>query len=344
MSFLGDYTLGDTFYFRFTTRRFSTGAPHTLAGTPSLKAYEAGSDTQITAGITLTADFDSVTGLNSVEVVATSGNGFENGKDYDIVIHAGTVDSVSVAGEVVGRFTIGRSAAAVDLANATDGLSALKTLIDTIDDFLDTEIAAIKAKTDNLPSDPADASVIAGRFDTVDTALTTIEDFLDTEVAAIKAKTDNLPSDPADASDIAASFSSVAASLSTILGHIDTEISALITAVDAVPTNAELATALAAADDAVLAAIAALNNLSAAQVASEIADALGSDTYAEPTGVPSTTASIAAKLGLLHMVLVNGLAITATKKQFKDAAGNVEFEKDLADDGTTYTETAANAP
>lgn len=30
--------------------------------------------------------------------------------------------------------------------------------IDVIDDFMDTEIAAIKAKTDNLPADPADAS------------------------------------------------------------------------------------------------------------------------------------------------------------------------------------------
>lgn len=37
--------------------------------------------------------------------------------------------------------------------------------LQTVDDFLDTEIAAIKAKTDNLPSDPADASDIAAAFD-----------------------------------------------------------------------------------------------------------------------------------------------------------------------------------
>jgi hypothetical protein len=34
-----------------------------------------------------------------------------------------------------------------------------------------TQLAAIKAKTDNLPNDPADASVIAGRFDTLDTSI-----------------------------------------------------------------------------------------------------------------------------------------------------------------------------
>jgi hypothetical protein len=33
------------------------------------------------------------------------------------------------------------------------------------------DIGAVKAKTDNLPSDPADASVVAGRFDTLDGAV-----------------------------------------------------------------------------------------------------------------------------------------------------------------------------
>lgn len=104
--FLGDFALGETLYCKFTTRRFSTGAPHTLAGTPVVSAYEDDSTTQITAGITLTVDFDSVTGLNHLTVVATSGNGFEAGKQYDLVITAGTVDSVSVVGEVVARFSI----------------------------------------------------------------------------------------------------------------------------------------------------------------------------------------------------------------------------------------------
>jgi hypothetical protein len=55
-----------------------------------------------------------------------------------------------------------------------------------------TEIIAIKAKTDNLPSDPADASDIASSFSAVNTKLDTIDDFLDTEVAAIKVVTDRI--------------------------------------------------------------------------------------------------------------------------------------------------------
>ena len=112
---------------------------------------------------------------------------------------------------------------AVGLASAN-----LDTQLTAIDDFLDTEIAAIKAKTDNLPSDPADASDIAAAFAVTNGKIDVVDDFLDTEIAAIKAKTDNLPSDPADASDIAAL-------LSAISGYIDTEVAAIKAKTDLIP-------------------------------------------------------------------------------------------------------------
>lgn len=97
--------------------------------------------------------------------------------------------------------------------NATVSSRASQTSLDTVDDFLDTEVAAIKAKTDNLPADPADASDIAASFSTVNSTLSTIAGYIDTEVAAtlaavdtevaaIKAKTDNLPAAPAAVGDI----------------------------------------------------------------------------------------------------------------------------------------------
>lgn len=58
---------------------------------------------------------------------------------------------------------------------------------------VDTVVDAIKAKTDNLPSDPADASVVAGLISAVETKVDTV----DTVVDAVKAKTDNLPASPA---------------------------------------------------------------------------------------------------------------------------------------------------
>lgn len=58
--------------------------------------------------------------------------------------------------------------------------------------FVDTEVAAIKAKTDNLPADPADASDIAASFAAVNATLATMSGYIDTEVAAIKTTTDRL--------------------------------------------------------------------------------------------------------------------------------------------------------
>jgi hypothetical protein len=46
----------------------------------------------------------------------------------------------------------------------TTQLTTVEGKIDTLDNYVDTEVAAIKAKTDNLPSDPADASDITAAF------------------------------------------------------------------------------------------------------------------------------------------------------------------------------------
>ncbi len=101
-----EITLGNTFYVRFHTKAFSTDVPTTLLGTPVISIYEENDVTQITSGVSLTVDFDSVTGMNLVTIVATTGNGFETGKVYDIVITTGTVDGVSVVGKIIGSFSV----------------------------------------------------------------------------------------------------------------------------------------------------------------------------------------------------------------------------------------------
>lgn len=109
-----------------------------------------------------------------------------------------------------------------------------------------TTALAIKAKTDTLPPDPADASDIVTSFAVVNTKLDTIDDFVDTEVSAIKAKTDNLPTDPADASDIAASFTTVNTKLDAINGAVDTEIAAIKVKTDNLPVDPADASDIAA--------------------------------------------------------------------------------------------------
>ncbi len=140
-----DRTDGETFTFRFTTRAFATGIPTVLAGSPVLSAMEDAVDTAITTGVTWTASA-SVTGLNLCTIDASQAD-FEAGKEYDVYISTGTVDSVSAVGEVVGHFSLSRSAAAVELANGTDGLTALKTTIDALNDVAATDIVSSGAIT-----------------------------------------------------------------------------------------------------------------------------------------------------------------------------------------------------
>lgn len=113
--YLGDYTEDyATLSFKFTTRT-TTGAPTTLAGTPVVKVYKANdTGTETATGVTLSVDFDGVTGLNNVLIDLSNGAFFAVAKDYGVIITTGTVGGVSVVGEVVGTFSIENRFAEVD--------------------------------------------------------------------------------------------------------------------------------------------------------------------------------------------------------------------------------------
>lgn len=129
----------------------------------------------------------------------------------------------------------------------------------------------------------------------------------------------------------------VTGSVGSVLGGINTT-AGVITTLDALDTAQDVE------HDATQAAISALNNLSAAQVNAEVLDVLNVDTFAESAGVPASTTTIVDKIGVVYDALINEINVTATKKTFKNAAGTAQWEKDLSDDATTYTETKGNAP
>lgn len=235
---LGDFDTSTVVYGKFTTYRPSTGAPHTLAGTPALSVYKDNSTTQSTTGVTLTTDFDSVTGFNHFAIdTSADGTFYSAGSFFDIVITTGTVDSVSAVGTVVGRFTLRKTSAlkpttaartldvseggeaGIDWANVGSpttvvGLSGttVKTATDVETDTadiqsrlpaalvsgrIDASVGAMEANTITAAATAADfaTEVTAGLAQ--EATLTTIASYIDTEVAAIKAKTDNLPTSPA---------------------------------------------------------------------------------------------------------------------------------------------------
>ncbi len=128
---IGDFDLDSTFDFQFTTT--VGGEPTTLVG-GALSVYEGQNTTEITAGLTLTTDFDSQTGTHNVHVVATAGNGYATAKNYTIWLSAGTVGGTTVAPRTIAVFSIeNRSVAAPDtiataLLDLADGVEVGLTL------------------------------------------------------------------------------------------------------------------------------------------------------------------------------------------------------------------------
>ena len=237
--YLGDLSEDQPLRFTFSTTNRADGEPITLAGSPSLKVYKDGSDTESTAGITLTVDFDGNTGCQHVEIITTDAF-YTTGADYSIVIHQGTVDTISVAGMTIGTFSIeNRHTAAGGGGDATQAkqdtiiadVAAVKTVVDgikTVTDLLpdagaltslataaattaiQATVDGIKTVTDQLPNGGALTSLAQA------TALATVQ----TTVDGIKTVTDQLPDGGALSSlATAAALSTVDGNVTTILGH-----------------------------------------------------------------------------------------------------------------------------
>lgn len=115
-----------------------TGAVGSVTG--NVGGNVVGSVASVTAGVTLAA--------NAITAAATAA-------DFTTEIQTGLATAAALA-------TVGTNVSAIlvdtaEIGAAGAGLTALATQasVNTIDDLLDTEIAAIKAKTDNLPAAPA---------------------------------------------------------------------------------------------------------------------------------------------------------------------------------------------
>lgn len=110
---------------------------------------------------------------------------------------------------------------------------------------------------------------------------------------------------------------------------LDTQLSTIDTVVDAV---------LVDTGTTLPAQIAALNNLSAAQVNAEVVDALNTDTYAEPgQGAPAATASLAAKIGYLYKGWRNRITQTDTQYSlYADDGTTVDQKATVIDNGATF--------
>lgn len=184
----GDIHVGDTIDIKFTTTSGATGAPTTLSGSPVISAYVGNSVTQITAGITLSVDFDGVTGLNNVRVVASGGNGYAAATNVSLIITTGTVGGTSAVGYEVGSFSIDCRGVNQILGTAVS-TPATAGILDVNVKNIDND-AASASGTVTFPNATlaSTTNITAGTITTV----TTVTGLTASDVGAIKTQTDKL--------------------------------------------------------------------------------------------------------------------------------------------------------
>jgi len=180
------------------------------------------------------------------------------GQRVDMYITA-TIDTIATAGivasaqadtvlvsDIVGADsdTLETLSDQLDAAATASSITALDGKIDTIDNFLDTEVAAILADTDEIQAELADG----GRTDLL--------------IDAIKAKTDVIPASPAPANEYDARMTAIQAETAAILVDtgttLDTKINTIDGIVDDIKLKTDLIPAAPAESGEYTAAIAAL--------------------------------------------------------------------------------------
>lgn len=143
--YVGDFPADQAIYFLWDTND-ANGASITRSADGTISVYKDNSDgssfdeTQVTTGITNDEDFDGLTGIHEC-CITTTDAWYEVGHDYTVVLSAATIDEQTV-NAVLARFSIENR-----FMRGTNS-AALASAVST----LQTAVTAIKAKTDNLPS------------------------------------------------------------------------------------------------------------------------------------------------------------------------------------------------
>jgi hypothetical protein len=282
MKYLGDYSGGATLDFTFST--------HAADGTPTalvdgvVSVYKANGTTQSTEGVTLTASFDSVTGLNHVRIALTDAF-YAVANDYSVVLTAGTVDSVSVVGTTLALFSIENRFDDVNVKSISGDTTAADTLelfAESLDQSTgqldsgtlhDDTITAASIATGALTADAfaADAIVAA----TLATGCLTADAFAADAIVAATLATGAITAD-AFAADalVAATFATGALTADAFAANAIVAATLADDCITAAKINTGAITADAFAADALVAATFATGCLTADALASTATDAI----------------------------------------------------------------------
>lgn len=188
---------------------------------------------------------------------------------------------------------------------------ATQASVDTVDDFLDTEISAIKTKTDFLPS--ATAGAAGGLFIAGTNAATVVTTSFTTTFTG----------------NLTGSVASVTAGVTLAAAAVQAIWDALTSALTTSGSIGKLIV------DNLNAAI--TSRATPAQVNAEVVDALNVDTYAELVALPAAASSIVDRLSFIFALCRNKITQTGTTQNLRNDtdAGNIATTA-VSDDNTTF--------
>jgi hypothetical protein len=322
--YLGDFNPGQTVHFCWDTNN-GAGASVTPSGTGTVSVYKNLGTTQSVAGVTDTRTFDALTGIQACAIdLSADGTFYSAGADFEVVLSASTIDGQTV-NAVLAHFSIENRniKANVTQYGGTNGTFAggrpEVNMTHIAGSAVSTSTAQLGVNTVNAGGTAwgsgaiTAASIATGAFTAAKFAANALDAVWSTATRLLTAGT-NI----------------VLAKGTGVTGFNDLDASGVRGAVGLASAN--LDTQLAA----VVAAIAALNNVSTAQVKAQMVAALTTDTYAEPAAVPAATASLKDKIGWVATLSRNKLTQTATTQTLRNDAdsGSIATSTD-SDDLTT---------
>lgn len=360
VAFYGDYDTTETVVIPFNT--FSSDDPSASVTITNLVStdvyiYKDGSLTQRTSfsGIAVDVDVDAIVGNHwaTIDLSDNTDAGFyANGSRYQARMEGTTVDGATI-NAWIGSFSIGctlrpttagrkldvtaTGAAGVDWANVENPTTAVDLsatdiqLADTVTTLtghtVQTGDSFARLGAPTGASIAADLVTIAGALVTIDNVVDDLEGRLTAVRAGYldKLAAANIPAD-----------------IDTLLTRITAAV-----ALASVCTEARLAELDAAnlptTTDNTITNIAALNDLSAANVKSEVDDVISTDANTELASVPTTTSDLRKMIQYIFEYFRNKRTITATTETLmKEDASTTLGTSTLSDDGTTFSKGEMN--
>ena len=357
-NYLGDFDTAIDIYIVFDTAD-STGLSITATVVVAdIEVYKQGTGAinlvqrSSTAGFTLDVDHDAMTGTH-MAAIDTSDNtdaGFyAAGNDYFVKLNTITVDGISIS-KWIGHFSLQNrySAGALRPTSAGNTLDVTATGAAGIDwanienpttvvDLSGTDIQQVDTAVALTTNNDKAGYSISGTITTLDG----LENIAATDIVSAGAITtltgavvnvDTTDSVTGSVASVTGAVGSVTADVGVnewngvALGTTNPLPNAAAGAAGGLPTDSTGKTSF--------------NDITAANVNTEVLDVMNVDTFGEPAqGAPGATVSIFAKINYLYKVLRNKKDATSTLIQIYDDAGTtVDHKRTISDNGTTYTE------